>query len=146
LAAPRAVKFGAEFRALSLPRAELQAKRDSAGARQRSESERAHATKLESGFQPDDARAVRPRGRGNRHLRRCSARSGTEDQGRRWTKAFRRSVAAASDFELKEGWCKREPQTRSNILISNMKIFEKYLCTNKYTNSLARHALGRSVH
>jgi len=62
LAAPRAVKFGAEFRALSFPRAELQAKRDSAGARQRSESERAHATKLESGFQPDDARAVRPRG------------------------------------------------------------------------------------
>lgn len=39
--------------------AEIQSERDLAGARQRSESERAHATNLEGGFLPDDARAVR---------------------------------------------------------------------------------------
>jgi hypothetical protein len=45
--------------ALSPFSADIQSERDLAGARQRSESERAHATNLESGFLPDDARAVR---------------------------------------------------------------------------------------
>src|SRR5260370_27291822 len=52
----------AELRALALSPEELQAERDSAGARQRPEVELPHAAILESSFQPDDARVVRPQG------------------------------------------------------------------------------------